>query len=82
MNDPILMITGYLILVAILSTAYGQGMFWLGRHHDRIMAAVQRFCIGMRARRPGQQRRQEQLLTALVYHTHDEAGQAVFRSPL
>ena len=82
MNDPILMITGYLILVAILSAAVGQGLFWLGLHHDRIKAALQRFCTGMRARRPGQQRRPEQLLTALVYHTHDEAGQAVFRNPL
>ena len=82
MNDSILMITGYLILVAILSAAVGQGLFWLGFHHDRIKAAVQGVCTGMRASRPGQQRRQEHLLTALADHTHDEAGQAVFRNPL
>lgn len=82
MNDSILIITGYLILVAILSAAVGQGLFWLGFHHDRIKVAVQGVCTGMRASRPGRQRRPEQLLTALAHHTHDEAGQAVFRNPL
>lgn len=82
MYDPILLLAGYLILVAILTTAVGQGLFWLGLHQDRIKAAVQGACTGMRARRPGQQRNHEQLLAALAGHTHDAAGQAVFRNPL
>ena len=36
----------------------------------------------MRESRSEMQRNHEQLLAALAGHTHDEAGQAVFRNPL
>lgn len=74
MNDPILLLAGYLLLFILVAVA-GQGLFWLGRRHGRSKSAAREAAAERR-------RNHKQLLTALAGHTHDEAGQAVFRNPL
>lgn len=69
----------------------------LGKRVDRLDERVEQIEQGMRAEmralredmraemresREDMRRNHEQLLAALAGHTHDEAGQSVFRSPL
>ena len=54
----------------------------IDRLDDRVERAAQEMHAEMRAFNENMQRNHEQLLAALAGHTHDEAGQSVFRSPL